>query len=54
MNLRELLIERILYACDEDEMRDRYYMEGNLYQELNVLSDADLLELYEDVHYGHV
>lgn len=50
MNLREMIIERILYACDEDEMRDRYQMEGDLDEELKQLSDMDLLELYEDVY----
>lgn len=49
MNLRELIIERILFAADEDEMRDQYAIEGNLHAELQQLSDLDLLELYEEV-----
>ena len=50
MTLREMMIERILYACDEDEMRDRYQMEGDLDDELQALNDTDLFELYEDVY----
>ena len=54
MNLRELLIERILFAADEDEIRDQYQMHGDLDDELNTLSDLDLLELYESIYIGDI
>ncbi len=49
MTLRDLIIERILFAADEDELRDQYHIEGNLDTELRQLSDLDLFELYEEV-----
>lgn len=49
MTLRELMIERILFAVDEDELRDRYMMESDLEAELKAMSDLDFLELYESV-----
>ena len=49
MTLRELMIERILFAVDEDELRDRYMMERDLEDELKAMSDLDFLELYESV-----
>lgn len=49
MVLRDLLVERILFAADEDELRDRYLVEGDLEEELRALSDLDLFELYEEV-----
>lgn len=43
MNLRELIVERIMFCADEDELL------GDFEVELNSLSDLDLLELYEEV-----
>jgi hypothetical protein len=44
MTLRELLIERILFALTEGDLETRMLTtEG-----LNDLSDVDLFELYED------
>lgn len=46
MTLRELIIERILFAETEEALRE-YFM---VYPEkLQDLSDLDLFELYEDV-----
>lgn len=53
MTLRDLIIERILFAADEDELRDQYMMEGDLDFELRQLSDVDLFELYETVSVGN-
>jgi hypothetical protein len=52
MSLRELIIERILFCADEDELRDQYQMIGDLDCELSQLSDLDLFELYEEVVVG--
>ena len=46
MNLRELLIERIMYAIDEDILMDVYDISE---QKLLLISDEELLEIYEDV-----
>ena len=46
MNLREIIIERILFACTEEELaRDFHVSEA----ELHDLSDTDLIDLYDDV-----
>jgi hypothetical protein len=45
MNLRELMIERVLFACDETELIRDY---GVTDDELEELSDVDLFEIYED------
>lgn len=46
MNLRELIIERILWAVTEEDLAAHYHTTE---AELTNLSDADLLDLYEDV-----
>lgn len=46
MTLRELMIGRILFACDENELMRDY---GMVEDEIEDLSDLDLFELYEDV-----
>ena len=46
MTLRELLIERIHYAMEEEELRELYSVHGD---ELEDLSDVDLFEIYEEV-----
>lgn len=46
MNLRELVIERICYAVDEQTLIRDYGLSDKC---LESLSDLDLLELYEDV-----
>ena len=46
LTLREMIIERILFAVDEDVLNDVYQVtEIDLYD----LTDADLLDLFEDV-----
>jgi hypothetical protein len=45
MNLRELMIERVLFACDETALIRDY---GVTDEELEELSDVDLFEIYED------
>lgn len=45
MTLRELMIERILYAIDDETLRDVYNLSD---EELMELSDIDLFELFED------
>jgi hypothetical protein len=46
MNMRELIVERILWAVTEEELAIKYHTSE---EELLVLTDVDLLELYEDV-----
>jgi hypothetical protein len=46
LTLREMIIERILFAVDEDVLNDSYEITE---EELYHLSDTDLLDLYEDV-----
>ena len=46
LTLREMIIERILFAVDEDILNDIYQTNEN---ELAEMSDTDLLDLYEDV-----
>lgn len=47
MNIRELVIGRILYAVTEKELETRYDVHVN---ELDGLSDLDLFELFEEVY----
>ena len=47
MNLRELMIERILFMIDEEDLMEDYSLHED---DLKDLPDLDLLELYEDVH----
>lgn len=47
MTLREMIIERIHFAMDEDELAELYSLHGD---ELEDLADVDLLEIYEEVH----
>ena len=46
MTLREMIVERVLWAATEYTLATRYHVteEG-----LAELSDADLLDLYEDL-----
>ena len=46
LTLREMIIERILFAVDEDILNDIYQTSEN---ELAEMSDSDLLDLFEDV-----
>ena len=46
MTLRELLIERILFACDEQTLIRDF---GMTEDEVEDLADVDLFEIYEDV-----
>ena len=46
MNLRELLIERIHFEMDEENLAELYSIHGD---ELELLSDIDLFEIYEEV-----
>jgi len=45
MNLRELLVERILFECDNQSLIRDY---GITEDEVEELSDIDLFEIYED------
>ena len=45
MNLRKLLIERIMFILTEEELADRYHASED---DLESMADTDLLELYED------
>ena len=44
MTLRELMIEYILFAYDEDSLQSKYHINE---EELMNLSDIDLLEIYD-------
>ena len=46
MTLRELIIERILFAESEEALREYFMVDP---EKLQDLSDLDLFELYEDV-----
>lgn len=46
MNLRELIIGRILYAVSDEELQETYQLDED---GLENLSDLDLFELYEEV-----
>ena len=46
MNLRQLMIERILFAVDESTLISQY---GVFEDELDGMSYLDLFELFEDV-----
>lgn len=47
MNLREMIIERIHYAMHPDELAELYSLHGD---DLELLSDVDLFEIYEEIH----
>lgn len=47
MNIRELIRERILFALDDGLLSQRFAVTA---EELDDLSDLDLLELYEDIY----
>ena len=46
LTLREMIIERILFAVDEDTLEDMYHTNED---EMQHMSDYDLLDLYDDV-----
>lgn len=46
LTLREMIIERILFAVDEDILSEVYQATEI---ELNDMTDTDLLDLYEDI-----
>jgi hypothetical protein len=46
MDLKTLIIERILFSFTEQELRDSYNITE---EELTLLSDIDLFELYEEI-----
>lgn len=48
MTLRELIIERILFAESEEALREYFMVDP---EKLQDLSDLDLFELYEEVIY---
>lgn len=45
MNLRELIIERIFFAFTDEEIQEVFDIHPD---EVETLSDLDLLELYEE------
>lgn len=46
MNLRELMIERILFSVSDEELRNEFHLSDD---DILELSDMDLFELYENV-----
>ena len=46
LTLREMMIERILFAVDEDILSECYIASEDV---LYHMSDTDLMDLYEDV-----
>ena len=46
MNMRELVIQRILFAVSEEQLISEY---GVFENEIDGMSDLDLFELYEAV-----
>lgn len=47
MTLREMIIERIHYAMDEENLAELYSVNGD---DLEHLTDVDLFEIYEEVY----
>ena len=45
MDLRDLLIERIMFVLTEEELAERYMATES---DLKTMDSCDLLELYED------
>ena len=48
LTLREMIVERILFAVDTDILEDNYNVSED---EMQHMSDHELLDLYEDVVY---
>lgn len=46
LTLREMLIERIMFAHDTDVLQDMYRVTED---EMQHMTDSDLLDLYEDI-----
>lgn len=46
MNLRELMIERILFSVSDEELRNEFHLSDD---DILELSDMDLFELHENV-----
>ena len=46
LTLREMMIERILFAVDDDLLEEVYHTDEGEIQHMN---DTDLLDLYDDV-----
>ena len=49
MTLREMMIERILFAATEEELLEMYAIDVESDPDFDSLSDFDLFELYENV-----
>ncbi len=47
LTLRDLVIERILFALSEEELREDYSLTED---DVLDMSDLDLFELYEDIY----
>ena len=47
MNIRELVIQRILFSLSDEELESNFNITIN---ELDELSDLDLFELFEEVY----
>lgn len=47
LTLRDLVIERILFAVSEEELREDYSLTED---DVLDMSDLDLFELYEDIY----
>lgn len=46
LTLREMLVERIMFAHDTDVLQDMYRVTED---EMQHMTDSDLLDLYEDI-----
>lgn len=44
LTLKELMVEYILFAFEEDELQEKFHISE---EELSNLSDVDLLEIYD-------
>ena len=47
MNLRQLMIERVLFAVTPEELEQQYHLTED---EVVALTDLDLFELYEQIY----
>lgn len=49
MNLRTLMVQRILFAITEEELLAKYAIDADADPDFDSLSDLDLFELYESL-----
>jgi hypothetical protein len=46
MTLRELMIERILFAMNDEELQEEFHTSE---EELKTMSDEDFLDIYDEL-----